>query len=54
MKYIELFYKLFTNYKYDSFIIFIKERGLLDYIYDNDLMSNVINTYLNKTNYLKK
>lgn len=52
MKYIELFYKLFTNYKYDSFIIFIKERGLLDYIYDNNLMSNVINTYLNKIDYL--
>lgn len=53
MKCIELFYKLFTNYKYDSFIMFIKERGLLDYIYNNNLMSNVINTYLNKTVCLK-
>lgn len=53
MKYIEVFYKLFTNYKYDNFIMFIKERGLLDYIYDNNKISNVINTYLNKTNYLK-
>ena len=53
MKYIEVFYKLFTNYKYDNFIMFIKERGLLDYIYDNNKISNVIDTYLNKTNYLK-
>jgi|SaaInlStandDraft_5_1057022.scaffolds.fasta_scaffold01889_14 hypothetical protein len=53
MKYIEVFYKLFINYKYDNFIMFIKERGLLDYIYDNNLISNVIDTYLNKTNYLK-
>ena len=52
MKDIDVFYKLFTNYKYDSFIIFIKERGLLDYIYDNNLMIYVVNTYLNKTNYL--
>jgi len=52
MKYIEVFYKLFTNYRYDGFIIFIKEKDLLDYIYDNNLMINVVDTYCNKTNHL--
>lgn len=47
MKDIDVFYKLFTNYKYAMFIIFIKENGLLDYIYDNNLMFNVVNTYCN-------
>jgi len=50
MKDIEVFYKLFTNCRYDSFIIFIKKRGLMDYMYDNNLMINIVNVYCNKLN----